>query len=169
MGTYLGGEGGRVVLFTTWALIFQAFSRAWSMSINSQSLVFSRKIDNRIRHLGWACEHNLNPPPRGFKQPILKSSNAHGLPGEVLNLRIDRRIKSWQSRCDTVMKVHTDFRPYQLTTRFSRLMSYHQCKCAGIATYDFKKISLPRSPLKIERLQVSNHQMRCPLPRDTVN
>ena len=58
-----GGGGGRVVLFTTWALICQAFSRAWSMSINSQSLVFSRKIDNRIRHLGWACEHNLNPPP----------------------------------------------------------------------------------------------------------
>ena len=27
--------GGRVVLFTTWALICQAFSRAWSMSINS--------------------------------------------------------------------------------------------------------------------------------------
>ena len=54
-----------VVLFTTWALICQAFSRAWSMSINSQSLFFSRKIDNRIRHLGWACEHNLNPSPPG--------------------------------------------------------------------------------------------------------
>ena len=46
--------GGGVVLFTTWALICQAFSGAWSMSINSQSLVFSRKINNRIRHLGWA-------------------------------------------------------------------------------------------------------------------
>ena len=39
-----GGEGGRVVLFTTWALICQAFSRAWSMSINSQSLVFQEKL-----------------------------------------------------------------------------------------------------------------------------
>ena len=34
-GYLFGGGGGRVVLFTTWALICQAFSRAWSMSINS--------------------------------------------------------------------------------------------------------------------------------------
>ena len=99
-----------VVLFTTWALICQAFSRAWSMSINSQSLVFSRKIDNRIRHLGWACEHNLNPsPPGGFKQPILKSSNAHGLP------RGDVESSNWPTHKILTVEVwHSHERAYGL-------------------------------------------------------
>ena len=99
-----------VVLFTTWALICQAFSRAWSMSINSQSLFFSRKIDNRIRHLGWVCEHNLNPsPPGGFKQPILKSSNAYGLP------RGDVESSNWPTHKILTVEVwHSHERAYGL-------------------------------------------------------
>ena len=164
-----GGRGGGLC-FLQRGRLFAKLLVELGQWVLTHSLWFFKKNwqSNPALRLGMWAQFEP-PPPRGFKQPILKSSNAHGLPGGVLNLRIDRRIKSWQSRCDTVMNVHTDFRPFQLTTRFSRPMSYHQYKCAGMATYDFKKISLPRSPLKIERLQVSNHQMRCPLPRDTVN
>ena len=83
MGNYLGG----LVLFIVWELFCTAFNRAWSMSLNSELLIFSRKIDNQIQLLGRAFKHNLVPREGYLNKPVLKSSLAHGLPrGDIKSL-----------------------------------------------------------------------------------
>ena len=83
MGNYLAG----LVLFIVWELFCTAFNRAWSMSLNSELLIFSRKIDNQIQLLGRAFKHNLVPWEGYLNKPVLKSSLAHGLPrGDIKSL-----------------------------------------------------------------------------------